>query len=66
MIENSIKIKERKTGKVYDCFAQMVDLNYNGKYTLLYNIGINGYNEWTNICCIYDNDEFNANYEAIN
>ena len=24
-----------------------------------------GYTEWTNICCIYDNNTFNANYEVL-
>ena len=65
MIENTIKIKDRKTGKIYDCFAQIVDINFNGKYSLRYNIGINGYNEWSFIHAIYDNDEFNKKYEVI-
>ena len=66
MIENTIKIKDRKTGKIYDCLAQIVDINFNGKYSLRYNIGINGYNEWNFIHAIYDNDEFNKKYEVIN
>ena len=66
MIENTIKIKDRKTGKIYDCFPQMVDINFNSEYSLRYNIGINGYNEWNFIHAIYDNDEFNKKYEVIN
>ena len=65
MIENTIKVKNRETDKVYDCFPQIIDINNDGKYTLRYNLGINGYNEWINICCIYDNDEFNASYEVV-
>lgn len=65
MIENIIKVRDRKTGKIYDCFAQIVDVNFSGEYSLRYNIGINGYNSWTCICCIYDNDRFNENYEVI-
>ena len=65
MIENTIKIKDRKTGKIYDCFPQIVDINFDGNYSLRYNIGINGYNEWSFIHAIYDNDEFNKKYEVI-
>lgn len=65
MIENTIRVKNRETDKIYDCFPQIIDLNFDGNYVLRYNIGINGYNEWTNICCIYDNDEFNATYEVM-
>lgn len=65
MIENTIKIRNRKSGEIYDCFAQAVDLNFNGRYVLRYNIGINGYNEWTCVCCEYSNDEFNEKYEVV-
>lgn len=65
MIENTKKVKNRETGKVYDCFVQMLDLNFNGRWVMRYNIGINGYNEWTFIHAIYDNDEFNNMYEVI-
>lgn len=65
MIKNTMLIKDKRTGKKYECFTQSVDLNYDGKFVLRYNIGINGYTEWTNICCIYDNNEFNANYEVL-
>lgn len=59
------KVKDRKTGKVYSCMPQMVELNHDGKYYLCYNIGIDGYTEWTFVHAIYDNDEFNATYEVI-
>ena len=65
MIKNTMLIKDKRTGKKYECFTQSVDLNYYGKFVLRYNIGINGYTEWTNICCIYDNNTFNANYEVL-
>ncbi len=65
MIENAMRIRDRRTGEEYDCFPQMVDLSFKGKYELRYNIGINGYTEWSNICCIYSNDEFNSKYEVI-
>ena len=65
MIKNTMLIKDKRTGKKYECFTQSVDLNYDGKFVLRYNIGINGYTEWTNICCIYDNNTFNANYEVL-
>lgn len=60
---DTIKIRNRETQKIYDCFPQCVNLD--GKYTLCYNIGIKGYNEWTNICCEYSNEAFNANYEVV-
>lgn len=65
MINDSFNVQEIKTGKVYQCVAQMIDLNNNGKYVLRYNIGINGYNEWSFIEAIYDNDEFNSKYEVV-
>lgn len=42
-IKNAMKIKDRETGKIYDCFVQAVDLNFDGNYVMRYNIGINGY-----------------------
>ena len=65
MVENAIKVRDKRTGKVYDCIPQIVDLNFNGRYELRYNIGINGYTEWSNVCCVYDNDVFNRDYEVI-
>lgn len=31
MIENTIKVKNRETDKVYDCFPQIIDINNDGK-----------------------------------
>ena len=64
MIKGTMRVRRRDTGEEYDCFPQAVDLNFNGRYVLRYNIGINGYSEWSNICCVYDNDEFNERYEV--
>ena len=65
MIKEALDVREKATGKVYAVMTQMVDLNFDGKYVLRYNIGINGHHEWTNICCIYSNDEFNDKYEVV-
>lgn len=62
-IKDTMTIRNKETGKTYDCFTQSV--NINGKYVLRYNIGINGYNEWSFIHAIYDNDEFNEMYEVM-
>ena len=51
-----MKIKDRNTGKTYDCITQAVDINFNGNYTLWYNIGIENYQGFNSIHCIYDND----------
>lgn len=59
------KVRDRKTGEVFSCMPQMVDINYNGKYSLRYNIGIDGYHEWHFIHAIYDNETFNEKYEVI-
>lgn len=60
-----LKVKERKTQKIFDCDVEAVDLNNNGKYVMRYNIGINGHSEWSFIHAIYDNDAFNERYEVI-
>lgn len=60
-----MKIKNRKTGKIYDCFTQAVDLNFNGKYVLRYVIGIENFQGFHNVCCEYDNDRFNDEYEVL-
>jgi hypothetical protein len=60
-----IRVRNKKSGEVYSCVAQLVDLNFDGKYCLRFNIGIDGYNEWTHIENIYSNDEFNEKYEVV-
>ena len=42
------------------------NLNFNGNYVLRYNIGIENYQGFNSIHCIYDNDTFNKIYEVIN
>lgn len=64
-IKNTMEVIERSTGRKYECFPQMIDLNFDGKYELRYNVGVNGYTEWSNIECIYSNDEFNERYEVV-
>ena len=65
-IKGTMKIRNRKNNEVLDCFTQAVQLNHDGKYVLRYNIGINGYSNWTFIYAEYDNDTFNENWEVIN
>ena len=40
-----MRVRHRKTGEVYSCFVQAVDLNFNGEYMLRYNIGIKGHKD---------------------
>lgn len=66
-----LQVKERKTGKIYDCIPQIVSLDisfniYSKKFVLRYNIGLNGYNDWINKECIYNNEEFNKKYIVLN
>ena len=60
-----MKIKNRTTGKKYACIIQAVDVNFDGNYALRYNIGIENYQGFNSIHCIYDNDTFNKMYEVI-
>ena len=60
----TMRIVERKTGKEFDCFTQMVDLNFNGRYILRYVIGIKNFQGFHNIECCYDNDQFDTRFEA--
>ena len=64
-IKGTMKVRERSTGKRYECFTQAVDLNFDGRYVMRYNVGINGYCEWSTVCCIYDNAQFNKLFEVI-
>lgn len=57
-------VRRKADGKRFSMVPQAVDLNFNDRYCLRYNIGINGYTEWTFIEAIYDNDEFNEKYEV--
>ena len=45
-----MKIKNRNTGKIYDCFTQAVDVNFDGNYVLRYNIGIENYQGFNKPC----------------
>ena len=53
-----MKIKNRNTGEKYDCVTQAVDINFDGHYVLRFNIGINNYQGFNSLHCIYDNNTF--------
>ena len=60
-----MRVMEIDSGKVYDCIVQAVDINFKGVYVLRYNIGIENYQGFNSIHCIYDNEEFNKMYRVI-
>lgn len=60
-----LQVKEKGTGKIYEVAVQCI-ANNTGYYRVRYNIGIDGYNEWTPVCCLYDNKDFNDRFEVIN
>lgn len=60
-----MKVRNKETNKTYDCIVQAVDLNFSGHYYMRYNIGIENYQGFHSIHCIYDNEEFNKTYEVI-
>lgn len=62
---NGLTVRNRQTGRTYTAYTQSVDINFNGKYSLRYVIGIQGYTEFSFVEAIYDNDEFNERYEVI-
>ena len=63
-VKKFMVVENRTTGRRYECFPQIVRSSL-GKYVLRYNVGINGYSEWTFIHAIYDNEEFNLMYKVI-
>lgn len=65
MRKDTMLIQDKETGMKFECFLQSIDLNGDGRYVMRYNIGINGYHEWTNVCCVYSNDEFNKHYQVL-
>lgn len=66
MIKEYYIVEKRETGERYDAFVQAVQISpFIENFTMRWNIGINGHNEWSNICCIYDNNEFNETYKVI-
>ena len=58
-------VKERATGDIYAAIPQAVDLNYDGKFVLRYIIGIMGHTEFHFLRAVYDNDEFNNEFEVM-
>lgn len=60
-----LKVIDRYTGEKYDVIPEAVDLNQNGKYTLRYRVGIQGYNEFHFRHALYDDGAFNNMYRVI-
>ena len=60
-----MRIKNRNSGRIYDCFTQAVDVNFDGNYILRYNIGIENFQGFNSVYLIYDNDTFNKMFEVI-
>lgn len=60
-----MRIKNRNSGRIYDCFTQAVDVNFDGNYILRYNIGIENYQGFNSVYFIYDNYTFNKMFEVI-
>lgn len=63
IIKTAFKIREKATGKTFDCFIQDYPKLDGDSYTR-FNIGINGWNEWSFICYL-DEEEFNRGYEVL-
>jgi len=59
-IKTAFKVTERETGKHYDCFIQDYE-HTNGKHETRFNIGINGWHEWS-FLHYEDEESFNRNY----
>lgn len=60
-----MKIKNRLSGDIFEAYPQSVDLNSDGCYVLRYIIGIENYQGFHFVRAIYDNDEFNTEFEVI-
>lgn len=58
-----MKVKNKTDNKIYTCYIQEIELNDNGKKIKRYNIGIENHQGFHNIHCIYNNEEFNEQYE---
>ena len=58
-------IVDKNTGEKYNCIPQMVDINFNGNYSLRYNIGIEGYHEWSFLFAIYSDSVFNMRFRVV-
>jgi hypothetical protein len=60
-----MKIKNRLCGDIFEAYPQSVDLNSDGHYVLRYIIGIENYQGFHFVRAVYDNDEFNTEFEVI-
>lgn len=63
--EDAVKVIEKATGRKYDMIEQDIDLNFDGRIHHRYNIGYNGYNSWTPVEMLYNDDMFYAKYDFI-
>ena len=57
-------IKEKSTNRIYSCTVEAVDLNFDNKYTMRYCIGIENFQGFHVIRCVYSNSEFNNEFEV--
>lgn len=66
-IPTAFEVREKETGEKLDCFIQEIELMgiNDGKPCTRYNIGINGWTEWTCLYCIYTDEDFNNKLEVI-
>ena len=62
-IKEAFRVKEKETGKELDCFIQDYE-HSNGKHQTRFNIGINGWHEWTFIHYV-DERQFNEMYSVV-
>jgi hypothetical protein len=61
-----LQVRERSTGEIYEVAIQCVDVNFTGYYRMRYNIGHDTHFEWVHCFCLYDNADFNEQFEVIN
>ena len=61
-VKTAFRVTEKETGRHYDCFIQHYDYQ-NGKTETRFNVGINGWNEWT-FCAYYNESEFNREFSV--
>lgn len=62
-IMTAFKVREKASGKTYDCFLQEYEWT-NGEKNTRFNIGINGWLEW-GFCFYLDENEFNERFEIL-
>lgn len=63
-IKTAFIVKDKQTGEQYDCFIQDYIYNMSGEHQTRFNIGINGWNEWSFLFYLSE-EEFNERMEII-